>query len=247
MLARYYDNDVVRFRGPDPAPDSALAEYPQTWNRYSYAVNNPLRFVDPTGELWTATGKGSYSWVDNCGKGQTCYSAVANIESGKLVLYGSTSAKDVTRLNPNAAGLIDLRQLSKQHDAQFQTKAGQPHMFLDMKLAAGFFNATLAYSQKYPGSQEFFVTEAGNAKGTPQPPHKTHDRGRAVDLRYQDGKGVNLTGPSAAANADVARTQFLVDTAAGAGFDQDYSARPKDFHTLYAPSHENHLHLGRHP
>jgi len=34
---------------PDPLMASARASSPQTWNRYSYVLNNPLRFVDPRG------------------------------------------------------------------------------------------------------------------------------------------------------------------------------------------------------
>jgi RHS repeat-associated protein len=45
--ARYYDPYLNRFVSPDTiVPDPAN---PQSWNRYSYVYNNPLRYVDPTG------------------------------------------------------------------------------------------------------------------------------------------------------------------------------------------------------
>ena len=49
MNARLYDPAVGRFLSPDPiilAPDDT-----QNFNRYSYCLNNPLRYVDPFG-LW---------------------------------------------------------------------------------------------------------------------------------------------------------------------------------------------------
>ena len=39
-----------RFTSVDPLMASAKASEPQTWNRYSYGLNNPLRFTDPTGQ-----------------------------------------------------------------------------------------------------------------------------------------------------------------------------------------------------
>ena len=47
MLARYYDPGIGRFLAVDSAPfrDSD----PQSFNRYSYARNNPYRYVDPDG------------------------------------------------------------------------------------------------------------------------------------------------------------------------------------------------------
>jgi RHS repeat-associated protein len=45
--ARYYRNTWGRFTQVDPIAGS-LAD-PQSWNRYAYARNNPMRFVDPTG------------------------------------------------------------------------------------------------------------------------------------------------------------------------------------------------------
>lgn len=50
MNARLYDPVLGRFLSPDPyvqAPD-----FSQNFNRYSYALNNPLRFTDPNGEIF---------------------------------------------------------------------------------------------------------------------------------------------------------------------------------------------------
>ena len=48
MHARYYNPQVGRFLSTDPA--MGTAQRPQSWNRYAYALNNPLKWVDPTGE-----------------------------------------------------------------------------------------------------------------------------------------------------------------------------------------------------
>jgi RHS repeat-associated protein len=45
--ARYYRNTWGRFTQVDPVSGS-LSDT-QSWNRYAYARNNPMRFVDPTG------------------------------------------------------------------------------------------------------------------------------------------------------------------------------------------------------
>ena len=47
-MAREYDQTIGRFTQPDPAgPDITT---PQSLNRYGYALNNPLKYVDPTGQ-----------------------------------------------------------------------------------------------------------------------------------------------------------------------------------------------------
>lgn len=56
MNARLYDPLLGRFLSPDPyvqAPD-----FTQNFNRYSYALNNPLRYRDVTGEFFILV----YSW-----------------------------------------------------------------------------------------------------------------------------------------------------------------------------------------
>jgi RHS repeat-associated protein len=51
MHARYYGPGVGRFLSVDPSMDieKSMRE-PQQWNRYSYVVNNPLKYTDPDGK-----------------------------------------------------------------------------------------------------------------------------------------------------------------------------------------------------
>ena len=47
---RYYAQGLGRFVSPDPIVPNVLD--PQAFNRYAYARNNPVRYVDPTGQRW---------------------------------------------------------------------------------------------------------------------------------------------------------------------------------------------------
>lgn len=47
--ARYYNNQHARFTAVDPLIASGRSADPQTFNRYSYVMNNPLVLTDPTG------------------------------------------------------------------------------------------------------------------------------------------------------------------------------------------------------
>ncbi|GJL64142.1 MAG: hypothetical protein NPIRA04_27960 [Nitrospirales bacterium] len=47
--ARYYDPILGRFISPDTIVPDPLD--PQPFNRYSYVLNNPLKFTDPTGQF----------------------------------------------------------------------------------------------------------------------------------------------------------------------------------------------------
>jgi len=60
FLARYYSSTLGRFTGADPIfiSDQQVAN-PQLWNLYSYAANNPLRFIDPTGMTSVQLGEES--------------------------------------------------------------------------------------------------------------------------------------------------------------------------------------------
>ena len=55
MNARIYDPQLGRFLSPDP--EVTDTERMQNFNRYSYVLNNPLAYTDPSGEAWDVGGQ----------------------------------------------------------------------------------------------------------------------------------------------------------------------------------------------
>ncbi len=63
--ARYFASTQGRFTSADPLLTSATVESPQSWNRYDYALNKPLKYIDPTGMWnWDASAGGPASDQD---------------------------------------------------------------------------------------------------------------------------------------------------------------------------------------
>jgi RHS repeat-associated protein len=60
--ARYYQNEHGRFNSPDKLLSTGRPDMPQSWNKFTYVMNNPLAFVDPTG-LYICNLS-----AENCGK-----------------------------------------------------------------------------------------------------------------------------------------------------------------------------------
>ncbi len=67
MNGRLYDPVVGRFLSPDPYVQTP--GYTQSYNRYSYCLNNPLKYADPNGEFFLdpIVWLGNYliNWLDN--------------------------------------------------------------------------------------------------------------------------------------------------------------------------------------
>lgn len=68
MPMRYYNGEIGRFISQDPAfwdfshIQKQLVD-PQSWNSYSYARNNPLKYNDPNGDFWdTIIDAGFTAW-----------------------------------------------------------------------------------------------------------------------------------------------------------------------------------------
>jgi len=72
--ARYYASTMGRFLSPDPGGLSvANPANPQSWNMYSYVLNNPLTNTDPTGMdcvYFNATGDAAESIDQNSDSGE---------------------------------------------------------------------------------------------------------------------------------------------------------------------------------
>jgi RHS repeat-associated protein len=81
--ARYYASAQGRFTSVDPTMESVSGTNPLSWNRYAYAFNSPLRYVDPLG-LWAYSVQYEY-YADGKKKGQ--------VKSATL-LFTKTSDED---------------------------------------------------------------------------------------------------------------------------------------------------------
>ena len=76
---RQYNSAQGRWMSPDPYSGSYHWRNPQSFNRYTYALNNPLAFMDPSGldlEPWCDEAgencdSGSYESDENYGGGDT--------------------------------------------------------------------------------------------------------------------------------------------------------------------------------
>ncbi|MCP3143129.1 RHS repeat-associated core domain-containing protein [Pyxidicoccus xibeiensis] len=74
MKGRLYDPTVGRFLTRDPVVQAPFSS--QGFNRYSYVLNNPLRYVDPSGFTATESTSVMGTWLTQEGEGmQICGSA----------------------------------------------------------------------------------------------------------------------------------------------------------------------------
>lgn len=96
--ARYYASTMGRFLSPDPSMlDFADQRNPQSLNLYNYALNNPLKYTDPTGldcVYFNNAGNGVESVDHNSNSGECD-------QNGGDWVNGTTSASQVN-YNPNS-------------------------------------------------------------------------------------------------------------------------------------------------
>jgi len=101
--ARYLSSTQGRFISVDPALTSANVTTPQSWNRYAYSFNNPLRYIDPTGAWnWSAALGGNDSDEDlrrNAGKDKNALKAANKIIDQRNLFRNGLNAARVAGPN----------------------------------------------------------------------------------------------------------------------------------------------------
>jgi RHS repeat-associated protein len=115
--ARYYASQTGRFTTVDPGHVGGDILNPQSWNGYAYALNNPLRFVDPLGmEPCQITLRGADAAAAGVADGGTV--------EGECVRGLKESWRD--RLSRNFFGLLDAFTLVTPVQAPGLGQADQP-------------------------------------------------------------------------------------------------------------------------
>ncbi len=113
--ARYYDAAIGRFAQPDSIVPNPYN--PQSLNRYSYTLNNPVRYTDPTGRCIPEECGNAYGNVSNIWTAPLPGQASASDGAGDdLKTNGASMSAVVTQTQPqgacqNAAGCIGAPEL----------------------------------------------------------------------------------------------------------------------------------------
>ena len=104
--ARYYDPQIGRFISADTVVQNPAN--PQTLNRYSYCINNPLKYIDPSGhdQVITTIGDDVYEIRDGNGNFLGTASGIDDL-SNKMAEYSTTSRDVDLPLGQGAADYLD--------------------------------------------------------------------------------------------------------------------------------------------
>ena len=113
MLARYYSAGLGRFLSVDPSLKIGKnLDNPQRWNRYTYSLNNPVKYFDPDGQDIELSTKGRSGAV------KSMLVETATRPSGRAALQRLDSNRSVT------VTFEDSRINSKQQIEQAKQKGG---------------------------------------------------------------------------------------------------------------------------
>jgi RHS repeat-associated protein len=102
MNARLYDPVLGRFLSPDPIVQ--FPDYSQSYNRYSYAFNNPLMFTDPSGEFFWIFPKISWSRCGGLSIGISVGFGIPGVASVQAGVDYSFSNSDLSAYASVSAG-----------------------------------------------------------------------------------------------------------------------------------------------
>lgn len=141
--ARYYDTRLGRFVSEDPSflslTDSRSLVGPQGWNSYSYVLNNPVRYTDPSGGQaadatmrWTSFSVGGFSIPITLG----AVTAIGLPAVAFAPMYGDTPAwthSTISSADISSAQSTDQAMLQRLHNASGAKPVAQADSLIGTK------------------------------------------------------------------------------------------------------------------
>jgi RHS repeat-associated protein len=96
MHARFCSPLTGRFLSVDRSKGSPDPARPQSWNRYSYSLNNPLKYVDPDGQVWISTATDPEEQA-------------RQVQLNRMLLEMGLPGPSAMAVGPRVAGLLGTR------------------------------------------------------------------------------------------------------------------------------------------
>jgi RHS repeat-associated protein len=140
--ARYYDPLIGRFISPDSATPDLMN--PQSFNKYTYCFNNPLKYRDPNGHQPVSTLNAIYNFYASGAMSQTCVSTetfIANLGNIWTAFHEIAQVNAAKALSD--AGVVGI---SLEHKVGNRCEAdivGNNNQVWEVKLAGTSSNAQL--------------------------------------------------------------------------------------------------------
>lgn len=195
MHARYYNPGLGRFLSTDAMISARSIGRPQGWNRYTYALNNPLRFVDPTGLdiILTACKQdgGSSACADELAAAKAAFGPAwkhVNYKDGVITLKRDVSPHWLGQTYGPTAHALGFMAASRDHFSLIgdAAQAAQGEGAYTKTLPGG--GANIYYDPaKFGGGKEFKVADVvvGLAEAF------VHESGHAIEPYFADVREIN--------------------------------------------------------
>ncbi len=168
MHQRYFSPVLKRFISVDPVRGKIANS--QSWNRYSYVLNNPMRFTDPSGETIAIDDQDGLALIQHALDDEELASQLTmetvTEEHSFLGLFSWTTSKTIisngdadwsNSANPNAR-LIDAAAIDTSTEISFSVTDE------DLSYASGAVTNSLEFSEGNKISIRFNPAQVGAAR-----------------------------------------------------------------------------------